>query len=257
MILVLGGTQEGREIAGMLAGAGYEVLATVVSGYGAGMMDGGRPVEVIVKRLDSRDLKEIIRARNIRLIVDATHPYATVITETAWNTAQETGIPYIRFERPAVIGHIDQERVYRAGSYREAAELAASMGGTVFLTIGSKNLAPFVAAGRAGAERVVARVLPDPGVLEQCLALGMAQKDIIAVQGPFSCELNLAMFREYKAGVLVTKDSGAAGGTDTKLQAAKQMRIPVIIIERPDYRGIPVTDSMQEILSRAAGSQTS
>ncbi len=251
MILVLGGTLEGREIADALANENHDVLLTVVSGYGAGMIPHDSPVELLVGRLDAGEMARLITDRDIRLVVDATHPYARVITETAWKTANGMGIPYIRYERPPVLTEKPDDRIYVAGSYEQAAELAAELGETIFLTIGSKNIEPFVRTGREYSRKVVARVLPDPKILEHCLAIGLAPKDIIAVQGPFSYEMNLAMFREYKADVLVTKDSGRTGGTDAKLKAARQIDIPAVVIERPGYRGMPVTDKIQEVVSQA------
>jgi len=251
MILVLGGTLEGREIAGALAGEGHEVLVTVVSGYGAVMIPPDLAVEVLVKQLDAEEITDIITCRGIRLIIDATHPYARKITDTAWNTARLNDIPYIRYERPPVTAGKEDDMIYRAGSYEEAADLATGLGKTVFLAIGSRNLGPFVSPGREAGSRIVARVLPDAQVMEQCAAAGINPKDIIAVQGPFSLEMNMAMFREYGAEVLVTKDSGTTGGTDAKLEAAARMGIPVVIVTRPEYKGIPVTDRLEDILRMA------
>lgn len=252
MILVLGGTSEGREIAGILAQQGYKILVTVVSGYGAEMLPSDPAVEVLVRPLDAGELDRLLTERDIGLVVDATHPYARMITATGWAAAKAKGIPYIRYERPqAPAGTGGGTKLYPVRDYDEAAETAVGLGETIFLTIGSRNLAPFVRTGRRAAKRIVARVLPDAAVLKQCAALGMAPKEIIAVQGPFSLEMNLAMFREYGADVLVTKDSGSTGGTDTKLAAAARMNIPVVMVARPDYPGIPVTDRIEEILQQA------
>lgn len=252
MILVLGGTREGREIAGRLAGQGYKILVTVVSGYGAELLPPDPAMEVLVRPLDAGELDRVLAERDIRLIVDATHPYARVITETAWSAAQAKGIPYIRYERPQAAAGTDKDLgLYLAGDYEEAAETAAGLGETIFLTIGSRNLAPFVQVARRSGKKIAARVLPDAAVLAQCAELGMSPKEIIAVQGPFSREMNLAMFREYKADVLVTKDSGSTGGTDTKLAAAAVLNLPVVMVVRPDYSGIPVTDRIEEILQQA------
>lgn len=254
MILILGGTREGREIASSLAARGFGVLVTVVSGYGAEMIPIDVSIEVLVLELDGGKLEQIIDDRNIRLIIDATHPYARVITGIAFKSAGNKGIPFIRYERPPALTETGTGTVYRAETYDEAAELAVSLGDTIFLTVGSKNLKPFIEAGRRVNKRIVARVLPDVKVMEQCQYFGMPSNDIIAVQGPFSLEMNLTMFREYNAGVLVTKDSGEIGGTDTKLAAAASLGIPAVIIARPDYQGIPTTADIQDIFRQAEGS---
>jgi precorrin-6A/cobalt-precorrin-6A reductase len=81
--------------------------------------------------------------------------------------------------------------------------------------------------------RVVVRVLPDHQVIEKVRSMGVAPKDIVAMQGPFSKEMNRITFKMYNASVIVTKDSGRAGGTDTKIAAALQLKIPVVLIKRP------------------------
>lgn len=250
MILLLGGTLEGREIAGALAGRGLQVLVTVASDYGAEMLPPDLPVEVLIGRLDAAALDRLLTERKIRLIVDATHPYARVITETAWEVSRNKKIPFIRYQRPPAAEGAGGDRIYRVNSYEEGAELVMGLGERIFLTIGSRNLAPFVKAARQAGRRIVARVLPDARVLEECAAMGMAPQDIIAIQGPFSLEMNLAMLREYGADVLVTKDSGTTGGADKKLEAAAALGIPAVIVARPDYRGIPVTDSIEQILHK-------
>lgn len=252
MILVLGGTSEGREIASALAKRGYSVLVTVVSEYGAEVNSVDSRIEVLVERFDAQGLERLITDRNITWIIDATHPYARVITETAWLVAQKTGIPYNRFERETTSIDSSGPRVYRAVDYEEAAKKAIELGQTIFLTIGSNNLGPFIRAGKKTGRRVVARMLPDAGALEQCASAGIVAKDIIAIQGPFSEEMNLAMFNEYRTEVLVTKDSGSTGGTDSKLAAAARLGIPVVVIERPKHEGMPVITTIDEIMEQAA-----
>ncbi|MDT3699431.1 MAG: precorrin-6A reductase [Thermincola sp.] len=248
MILVLGGTLEGRELAGTIAGMGHRVLLTVVSEYGAEMVPEDAQVEVLVGSLDDPGLRSLLRERQVRLIIDATHPYAGMITALAWQAAREMQVPFIRYQRPSAADSNGQAKIYSANDYEQAAEIAGNMGETIFLTIGSKNLKPFVEVGRKMGRRVIARVLPDARSLAECAAAGVAPRDIIAVQGPFSTELNIVMLKEYRANVLVTKDSGKTGGTDTKLEAAGCLGIPVVVVGRPDYQGVPSTADRSDIL---------
>lgn len=248
MILILGGTAEGRQIANILEETGYQVLLTVVSEYGASLVRQVSPVEVMARELDEIALKELLLARRVRLVIDATHPYAAVITANAIKAAGESGIPYIRFERPGAAGNIRDERVYRVTGYEEAARIAAEIGQTVFLTIGSKNIKPFTDETRYSKRRVVARVLPAPGIVEQCICQGLSPKDIIALQGPFSKELNAAMLKEYKADVLVTKDSGKTGGTDTKIEAAFELGISVVLVERPETKDVQRINDIEKLV---------
>ncbi|MDF2635993.1 MAG: precorrin-6x reductase, partial [Pelosinus sp.] len=77
------------------------------------------------------------------------------------------------------------------------------------------------------------RVLPEPSVLVECLDLGFKPQDIVAMQGPFSHNLNVALFQEYRAEVIVTKNSGQIGGSDMKITAAMSLNLPLVIIDRP------------------------
>jgi len=248
MILVLGGTLEGREIAGTTAGMGIKTLLSVVSGYGAGLVSDDPLVEVLVGSLDDIGIRSLLRERNVRLVIDATHPYAGMVTTMACQAAQEMQVSFIRYQRPPAAKRNGQNKKYPAVSYEEAADIAKNLGETIFLTIGSKNLKTFVEMGSKYGRRIIARVLPDARVLAECAAIGVVSRDIIAIQGPFSSEMNIAMLKEFKANVLVTKDSGKTGGTDTKLEAAECLGIPVVIVGRPDYQGVPSTNMMSDIL---------
>ena len=117
--------------------------------------------------------------------------------------------------------------------------------GTIFLTTGSKELSVFCREETIR-KRLVVRVLPGMESLRECVRNGLEGRQIIAMQGPFSKEMNLAMIRQYQASVLVTKESGKTGGEDTKLAAAGEAQIPSYIILRPDEK-TPVMD-MDEVL---------
>jgi precorrin-6x reductase len=82
-------------------------------------------------------------------------------------------------------------------------------------------------------ERLIARVLPSVESIELCLEAGILPSHIICMQGPFSHEMNLAMFRDMKAKILVTKESGASGGFNEKLSAARELGMSVFLLKRP------------------------
>ena len=80
-------------------------------------------------------------------------------------------------------------------------------------------------------------------LIETCRMLGFEGKNLIAMQGPFSKELNAAMLRQYDCRYLVTKDSGKAGGFEEKIQAATECgAIPVIIGRPVQEKGISVKE---------------
>lgn len=231
MILVLCGTADGREIAAALAGEGYSVLASAATVYGGQLLDGCGG-EVITGRLTAEEMLDLIRQRKVRLLVDATHPYAEMASAVAAKACRLAGVPYIRYQRPAA-PLPRHPLIQKAGGYEAAAALAARTGETIFLTTGSKTLPVFIKAARELGRRVVARVLPEPAIIENCRRMGLTPADIIALQGPCSEELNRALLAQYKASVLVTKESGDPGGTTAKIAAALSLALPVVIVERP------------------------
>ena len=249
MIFTAAGTQDGRELAGALLAAGYPVTASVVSSYGEKLLERYPGLIINDKPLDEEGLQSYIRQHGVRLFVDASHPYAANVSQNAMQACHATGIPYIRYERKSV--PIDYDNVFRVETYDEAAREAARLGKNVFLTTGSRNLKAFTNSETLKDHTVIARILPTAKVLAECEALGLTPKEIVALQGPFSEELNIALYRQYGAEVVITKNSGEIGGTDTKLTAAKKLGLPVVMIDRPklDYDVIAYT--FEEVLDFA------
>ena len=103
------------------------------------------------------------------------------------------------------------------------------------LTTGSKTLEIF-AKELVGLEntRLIARMLPRIDNMEKCAELGIEQKNIVAIQGPFSKELNKALYRQYGVTLMITKESGKVGSVDEKLEAALECGIETIMIARPN-----------------------
>ena len=114
---------------------------------------------------------------------------------------------------------------------QQAAEAAARMEGNVLLTTGSHTLGVYVE--RIAPERLYARVLPTAASLAACESSGIPRSHIIAMQGPFSAQLNDALYAQLQIAVMVTKDSGEAGGVSEKVLPALSRGIHVIAIRRP------------------------
>lgn len=246
MILVLAGTVDGRDLVKMLAEQGREVIACAATAYGGKLLAGSGAKMVIDRPLDKKELASLIGQSGITAVIDATHPFAEVISANAAGVCREKGVRYICYRRP-VLKMVENPLITFAAGYREAAETAAAMGEVIFLTTGSKSLDVFLRAAGARGRRVVARVLPTPEVLTRCLELGMAVSDIVAMQGPFSVALNKALLQECRASVLVTKESGVEGGTSTKIDAALELGLPVVVIKRPEPPAGAVSN-LEEIL---------
>jgi precorrin-6A/cobalt-precorrin-6A reductase len=232
MILVLAGTLDGRELAVRLANAGYQVIVSVISDYGRSLAE-SPGLSVHAGQLTIAGMQEMIDAQGIKAIIDASHPYAVNGSTNAMAACEATGIKYIRYERSAVSVPDEYEGLYMAGDAGEAAKIAAGLGQVIFLTTGSRTLKLFKYEPLLAKCRIIARVLPQPDVISECIELGFSPGDIVAIQGPFSHKFNAAMFKEYAAEVVITKNSGTIGGADTKISAAMELGLPIIVIGRP------------------------
>ncbi|WP_251425062.1 precorrin-6A reductase [Veillonella agrestimuris] len=236
MIWVIAGTLDGRTLAvDIQERTGEEVLVTVVSQYGA-QLAAHEGITVHTGRLDAEAMKDLVQEYDVRALIDASHPYAAVVTATAQEVAQAMEIPFVRFERKEVPLpaydklHIVADEVEAAIL---AGQLAKEQNGHVYLTTGSKTMHIFARAEALQDCDVWTRILPTAEVLTMMEDLKISPKRIVAVQGPFSYDMNRIMFKDTDASVVVMKNSGLVGGADTKLQAAMDLGIHIVVIDRP------------------------
>lgn len=248
MIFVLAGTQDGRELAEVLVEKCYHVMASVISQYGKSLFDESKFI-INDHPLDQYELIQVIRKYNITLLVDASHPYATNVSQTAMDICQKLNICYIRYERENSILPL-YDKLYLSKDYLMAIEMAADLGQNIFLTTGSRMLQVFTESSRLKTHTLIARVLPDEEVMKKCISLGFTPKHLIAMQGPFSHALNVELFKKYRANVIVSKESGKIGGTDTKITAAMELNLPIVLIERPKLKYALLTKTYDEVVQQ-------
>ena len=246
-ICIFAGTTEGRELVEFLAGQPVAVTACVATEYGETLLPEAANVAVLTGRLTEREILTMLAGSRFDLVVDATHPYAVAITESLKEACRTTGTEYLRLLRRA--SDVAPDAIYAADA-DAAVDFLKSTTGNILLTTGSKDLAKF--ARLSGfSERVYARVLPVQASLEACHQAGLSGAHILAMQGPFSEEMNLAMLQHASASFLVTKDGGEPGGFDAKISAAKTANARVIVIGRPtEAEGYSYGDTVRMISER-------
>ncbi|MCF0121137.1 MAG: precorrin-6A reductase, partial [Oscillospiraceae bacterium] len=211
-ICVFGGTSEGRLLSEFLTGAGADVTCCVATAYGGELLEPSDNLTVSAKRLPENEIEAMLTSERFDVVVDATHPYAAHITESIAEACNATNTGHIRLLRDA--GGAVSEAVC-VSSTAEAVEYLNNTQGNILLTTGSKELAAY--SGIEGfAQRVYARVLPMADSLDSCVRAGLKPAHILAMQGPFSRELNIALLKSVNASYLVTKDGGNAGGFGEK-----------------------------------------
>lgn len=276
-IWIFGGTTEGRLLAEYCSREKIEAWVSVASEYGEELLqeelmesgNAGNPdlnhntclakknlktvqassvIKVLRGRMDRYQMEEFIRNQGIHLVIDATHPHARLVSEEIQEACGRTGVRLERCLRAE--GEQNKARDWvEVDSIQEAVSFLSSVSGVIFATTGSKELEALCQIPDYQ-KRVYARVLPTSNVLKKCEKLGITGSHLIAMQGPFSTEMNTLFLRQTKAEWLLTKDSGRAGGFQEKVEAARENGTRVVVIRRPEENGISLEEAM-EVLKKA------
>lgn len=251
-VLIFSGTTEGRELAETLTGAGISCEVCVATEYGKEVMEPRAQLRIHQGRMDASAMEELMQKEPFLAVVDATHPYAVEVSENIRESAKKAELPYLRLKRDTETERRRAETLGAVTYVESTADCVRFLKGTrgnIFLTTGSKELSHYTAEEELRS-RLYVRVLPGVESIGICQEQGLAGKQIIAMQGPFSAELNAALLRQYQIAVLVTKESGHAGGFLEKIKAAERVGIPVVVIGNPDVYG---GDTGEEILKKISG----
>lgn len=238
---VFAGTTEGRELVSFLAEQAVSVTACVATEYGQTLLESAENLTVSAKRLTEEEMRAMLEENRFDLVLDATHPYAQAVTENICRACEESGTPYLRVLREA--SQVAEEEIF-VPDIAGAVEYLNTTEGPILLTTGSKELAKFTAL-RDFKDRVYARVLPMESSLAACREAGVQPARILAMQGPFTEDMNIAMLRFSGAQYLVTKDGGSAGGFAEKAAAAKAVGARLVVIGRPaQHVGRPLPEAL-------------
>lgn len=241
-VWVYSGTSDGNALAGAVAAAGWPVVVSAATDYGATLAAERCPgVHVVSGRAGVEARRRALRESGARMVVDATHPFAADISRQLIGLCDELALPYLRFERPG--GEPDRltdARAHSCDSAEDAAREAVARGRRIFLATGSKDLATFLHADGAAEREWFVRLAPDPEFVQRAVELGVPRARICAMQGPFSQAFNEALWRDWQIDCVVTKASGDAGGFGAKVAAAAALDIPLVVVRRPrlDYPAV-------------------
>jgi precorrin-6A/cobalt-precorrin-6A reductase len=234
-VLLLGGTGEARQLADRLAGrSDIEVISSLAGRTSEPARPAGRTRVGGFGGPD--DLASWLGDEHIDAVIDATHPFAAAITATAATATGRLGLPRLVLRRPG----------WTAGpgdDWRRVPSLAAAAanlpGHRVLLTIGRTGLAAFAADDHRWF--LIRSVEAPSGPLPP-------RARLLQARGPFTTAGELALMRQYAVDVLVTKDSGGAL-TSAKLTAARELGLPVVMVDRPPAPGGPTVATAEEAIT--------
>ena len=235
-ILIFAGTTEGRKLSEYLVEAEISHTICVATEYGEIVLRQHTLVKVHQGRMNQEQIEKFLNNGEFAVVIDATHPFARDITcniQAALKEIRQRGtvIPYLRLKRDGIA---ERENGITYFETNEAcAKALEDTEGNILLTTGSKELSKYCNSEDIK-RRLYVRVLPSMESLSLCTEQGIQGKQIIALQGPFTVEMNEAIIRQYEISYLVTKESGVPGGYQEKIKAAKRTGVQVFVIGCPE-----------------------
>ena len=230
-LLLLGGTAEARELAAALYPA-VEVISSLAGRVPHPALPMG---QVRIGGFGgAQPLRQYLCDNGIDAVIDATHPFASAITARAARVCAETGVPHLVLTRPAW----EPGDAKLVSSITEAAEtIEKRRYSRVFLTSGRSGVAAFAHSGAW----FLIRVVTEPGAQEL-----PPRHTLLLSRGPYRYDDELALLRDHRIDVLVTKNSGGRL-TRAKLDAAAALGVPVIMVRRPALpEGITTVATVEE-----------
>lgn len=290
-ILIFAGTTEGRLLAEYTAGinkknaectgnaAAYPVRCFVCTAteYGKSILDNLLGVVICAGRMDSAGIRQFIKKNNIDLVIDATHPFAREVTANIKsacaavagksgvnNASKKPPVRYVRCLREQTSRIFGETIGTAAGDMTQAGESSAvcvdsvsqavsylkKTAGNILIATGSKELHLYTEI-KNYRQRCFARVLSTREAVEKSMDLGFEGRHLIAMHGPFSVEMNLALLKQTEAEWFVTKESGTAGGFEEKLKAARMAHAIPVIVGRPYETGESL-ETVKEMIKQLA-----
>ncbi len=238
-IWLIGGTRESAALAQLIAQAHLPCIITVTTDAARSLYPDLPALKVRVGKLASAQLQAFVQDEQIAAVLDASHPFAVEISQSAIAFARQHQLSYLRYERPSA--QVDDTQIHASGeqcrfdSIKTLLAGDALTGHRVLLTLGYRSLPLFQPwHDRA---TLFARLLPSVTALEVALAAGFTSDRLMALRPPVSADVERALWQQWQISVVVTKASGTPGGEDVKRRVAAELGVRLIVIDRPaiDY----------------------
>lgn len=223
---IIGGTKDSRNFIEKILKFRSKFIVTIVSEYGGKLLE-NYGVNVEIKSMKEKEMKEFIKKNNIERIFDFSHPYALEVSRNAINASKETKIGYYRFDRSSY----GYEKCQKFQDLDNLIKYIENLKGNILCALGSNKIKKFESLKNL--KNIYFRVLPTKAAIENIENIGVLAKNIIGIQGPFSKEFNSFIYKQYNINYLLTKESGDIGGEQEKIDSALENNIEIIILKKP------------------------
>lgn len=244
VILVLSGTSEGVLLADLLQNKGLPFVLSVATSLGFERFKKYEiPLRVGVLELEG--LIDFCRENGIKLIIDATHPFAQKVSINAIIAAKTLKISYLRYERPGT--EIKSPYLYEALNLKTSLLNLNRLGLRPLITVGVKMLPEFIKQTKINGQKPVVKILPTSENFKLLDQLQVPVDDRLAFWGPGKRQLMRELINYYSLTGLLTKESGDAGGEQEKVASFLAQRLPVILIKRPRVEYPLVVSDLREL----------
>lgn len=238
MILVFGGTTEGKKVAGMLEKSGYQFCYSTKTEIDL------QPGEYRFGAFTRESLAAFCAEKKVEVIIHASHPFATELHQTIF---EATTLPVLRFERnyPERINH---PRVKYFSSYPAVLDHLAGVEGLLALT-GVQTIERLKPHWKK--YNTIFRILPRDSSIAIAEQAGFPKENLILEMPGDDLQHELSIISKHHIQCILTKESGESGFLSTKIKAALEADIPILIMERPTLPEtfIPVFNE-EELLSQ-------
>ena len=236
-VLVLGGSSEASRLAEALAAAGVRATFSYA----------GRVKRLKPQPLPTRvggfggvvGLVKYVRDVGITHIVDATHPFAAQMSRHVALACRETNTPHVTLARPPWQPGVGDAWL-DVPTMQDAVEVLGEAPRRVFLAIGRQHVDLFVSKPQ---HFFLLRFVEPPGA-----EIRLAKHALVIARGPFEVADEVALMRRHGVEVVVSKNAGGAAAR-AKLEAAKVLGLPVVMVRRPEARGGLLRSSVAEVLA--------
>lgn len=230
-IVIFGGTSEGRLLAKYCDENFIPAIVCVATEYGTELLEEYKNISVSEGRKDEEAMKKLFLDNNVEKVYDATHPYAKIVSENIIKVCNELELEYVRILRDSKVLDKTLEKYYKEfENIEEVVDYLKDKNEKVLIATGSKELYKYK---DLEVKNLYPRVLANMIGIKACEDIGIPSANIIAMQGPFDIDTNVALLKKYACKYLITKESGDIGGFSEKIEACKKVDAKALVIKRP------------------------